>query len=200
MEAYTRVGEDGLVRMDLIGEDSRVINTKAMNYTRYAKQRILITDTMDFGITAAAETARLVLYNRDLFGRTISLASVDLILLKVGEDEITPSIQNLEPYIIRYPYADMTVEGGDLLVMGVARPVNNKPLIFELIDQQGQVIASRQLQVAPPSGDLSHTPFQIVISYKVTDTTPVRLSIRQESDQRVPGTVAVESMTVILKP
>jgi hypothetical protein len=87
-----------------------------------------------------------------------------------------------------------------VLVNGLIRPVNETPVIFELIDPTGSVIASSQMIIDPPSGDLSHTPFQIGIPYRVTASTSARLVLRQESDGRIPGTVALWSMLLTLEP
>jgi hypothetical protein len=62
------------------------------------------------------------------------------------------------------------------------------------------VIASSQMVVDPPSGDLSHTPFQMGIPYRVNESTPARLVLRQESDNRIPGTIALWSMAITLEP
>jgi hypothetical protein len=200
IESHILVGDDGYVHLDLLGEDNRVITARQLDYRGYVNRNFLISDMMDFNITAVSETGRLLLYTKDLSGRMISVASVDLILMALGANEITPSLQYWEPYIIRYPRADQTMEGGTLLVMGVARPVNNTPLIIELIDEQGKIVGSTNISVDQPTGDLTHTPFQVAVSYSVSDTTPVRLTIRQESDQRIPGTVALYSMKIVLKP
>ena len=200
VEAHILVGDDGYVHLDLMGEDNKIITARQLDYHSFINHNFLISEMMDFNITAVSETSRLLLYTKDLSGRTISLASVDLILMNLGDSEITPSNQYWEPYIIRYPRADQTVEGGTLLVMGVARPVNNTPLIVELIDEQGKIVGSTSVSVDMPTGNLTHTPFQVAVPYTVSDTTPVRLTIRQESDQRIPGTVSLYSMKIVLKP
>ena len=82
----------------------------------------------------------------------------------------------------------------------MVRPVNLNPLIFELINEQGQVIAADTLQVSLPGGDLSHTPFRLDLPYQVNASTRVRLSIRQVSDDRIPGTVALWSIPLLLNP
>jgi len=107
---------------------------------------------------------------------------------------------NQEPYIIRYPRSDQVIQGGILTLSGLARPVNNTPLIIELIDENGTIVGSTQVTVPEPAGSLSHTPFAVEIPYTVSGPTIVRLTIRQESDNRIPGTVALSSMLVQLEP
>lgn len=193
-------GDDGLVHIELIGEDGRLIADREYNFWNRLKQRFIFTPVVEFSLTAVVETARLVLSVDDLYGRKIALSSVDLLLLSVGSNEINPPVSLLEPYLIRQPRPDQVIEGGVLLVEALANPVNDRPLILELIDERGKIVGSTQIQVEPPGGDLSHTPFVVDISYEVSETTPVRLTLRQESAGRIPGTVALSSRTIILEP
>jgi len=199
-EAFTLAGDDGLVHIDLLGEDSRVITSLALDYRQYRGTSFWIDPKIYFSITAAAETGRLLLYINDLFGRKIALTSVDLILISVGDNEINPPYLYWEPYLIRYPAVEQVIQGGTVPLVGLARPVNDQPLIIELIDEHGNVVGSTQIHVDPPRGDLSHTPFQVGIPYTISARTPVRLTIRQESDQRIPGTIQLVSRPIILDP
>jgi len=200
MEANVAVGEDGLVHINLIGEDARIITSQLLDYKNYINRKIWIAPWLEFNIAAAAETARLEVSVFDKFNRPMYLTSVDLILLSVGRNVITPAVIVQEPYLIRYPYPDQTIQGGTLWVSGLARPVNDSPVILEVFDEQNQSIAISAISVPAPTGDLSHTPFEVFIPYEVKAATPVRLVIRQESTGRIPGTVALTSMTLSLEP
>jgi hypothetical protein len=200
MEVLVQSGEDGQVRVDLFGEDNRLITEQMLDFRRNPNSRFWVSPQIPFDITAAAEVGRLVVSSQDLKGRLIYLTSVDLILMKTGRDEVNPPAILLEPYLIRYPRPGQTIEGGTVVVVGLARPVNNNPLILELIDDNKNIIGSAKVQVDPPSGDLSHTPFQIGISYSVQGPTPVRLAVRQESDGKIPGTVELYSIPLVLNP
>ncbi len=199
-ELRFQVGEDGWVRLRLVGEDGRTIVEQELDYRKYPGRIFWGAPYVNFNITGAAETGRLEMSTLDEFGRLQSLSSVDLILLKTGKDEITPPDLYWEPYLVRYPPADTIFSGGTVVVIGLARPVNPNPVIFELIDEQGRVVGSSQLVIPDPTGDLSHTPFQVGIPYDVSETTNVRLTIRQESAGRVPGTVALASRKLALEP
>ena len=200
MEAYVIPGNDGLVYLDLIGEDSRPITQEAMDFRGYISQGIWFTHKVSFAIPGVVETARLSLSVNDKVGRKIAITSVDLILLSLGTDEINPPNVVLEPYLIRYPRVNQTIQGGVVLVDGLARPVNENPLILELIDEKKNVVGSAQMQIPPPTGDLSHTPFSITIPYTVNGFTPVRLTLRQESTGRIPGTIELASQIINLEP
>ncbi len=199
-ELRFQVGEDGWVYLRLVGEDGRLIGEQALDYRKYPGRIFWNAPYVNFSIPGAAETGRLEMITRDVFGRTQSLSSVDLILLKAGKDEINPANLYWEPYLVRYPPADTIFSGGTVLVIGLARPINSNPVIFELVDEHGNVVGSSQLVIPDPTGDLSHTPFQVGVPYAVSTTTNVRLTIRQESAGRVPGTVALTSRKLVLEP
>jgi hypothetical protein len=200
VEAVIKTGDDGKAWLHLIGEDGRIITEQMLDFGRQANQRFAVSPEVKFEISAAAETGRLMLSSLDSFGRTIGLSSMDLILMKAGSDEINPPEIYWEPYLVRSPRNEAMISGGAVLVNGLIRPVNGTPVIFELIDPAGSVIASSQMIIDPPSGDLSHTPFQIGIPYRVSASTSTRLVLRQESDGRIPGTVALWSMLLTLEP
>jgi hypothetical protein len=193
-------GDDGFVEMDLIGEDNRIINSRMLDYRRSIGQTFLIAPLVDFNITAAVETARLVLTTRDLKHRIKALSSVDLLLMSVGNPEIYPVPDLQEPFLVRSPRERNIIQGGSVRVTGLARPLNNNPLILELIDEQMNIVGSTSIYIPPPTGDISHTPFEVTIPYQITGSTPVRLTLRQESAGRILGTVALHSLEIVLEP
>lgn len=201
MEAMVLPGADGLVSVRLVGEDGRLIINQLLDYSYNSHTSIWIAPYLEFETSAAAELARLEVGTQDKFGRRISLSSVDLILMTVGKNQVNDSVVVYEPYLVRYPEAGQVISGGEVWVSGLADPVSSSPLILELIDEEGNVVGSNEIPIAEPTGDLSHTPFGAGISYTVdSGLTPVRLILRQESDGRIPGTVALSSMEIVLIP
>lgn len=197
-ELYAVTGGDAKVDVELIGEDGQVLARQVQDYQRPGRY-IWQAPNIPFEINAAAETARLQVVTHDEFGRVQGLTSTDLVLLSVGRNEINPPAITQEPYLIRQPDEDAQIFGGLLNIDGLARPVNDSPLIIELITQNGTAMSTKQLLIDPPTGDLSHTPFSVSIPYKVSGPTPVRLTLRQEGS-RIPGTVALVSETIVLNP
>lgn len=198
MEMYAYSGGSGVVDIALIGEDGRTIASQEITREK-PRRNFYAIPTLAFEIGSAAETARLQVSTTDSFGRLEALSSVDLILLSVGRSEIFPPEVVMEPYLIRQPKEEGTVTGGKLVLQGLARPVNASPLIIELVTEQNTVLAGTLITVAPPSGALSHTPFTVELPYKVSGPVPVRLVIRQEGS-RIPGTVALNSIALTLRP
>jgi hypothetical protein len=77
--------------------------------------------------------------------------------------------------------------------------VNDSLLWIELVDERNVAIVTKQIEVPPPTGALSHTPFRVEIPYRVSEPTSVRLTLRQEGS-RIPGTVALVSQVIVLAP
>jgi hypothetical protein len=192
-------GDDGLIRVELVGEDGRLIVRQALPFQQYRGRSISFYPTIPFEIKSMAETARFQVVTNDSHGRTINLMSVDVVLLSVGRSEIFSPEITVEPYVVRFPEEGATITGGTLIINGLARPVNDSPIIVDLVGENGAVLTTKQFTVDPPSGDLSHTPFLIEIPYKVDGPTSVRLTFRQEGS-RIPGTVALSSMLITLAP
>ncbi len=200
MEMYLTVGGDGKATIELIGEDGRLISSKIENYgLDKVGRRYWLAPELTFEIEAAAETARLQVSTQDQYGRKEALSSVEVVLLAVGRNEINPPAIDQGPYLIRQPEPDTTISGGMLVINGLARPVNDTPLIIELVNEQNEVIATQQITVPAPSAPLSHNPFTVEVPYKVDGPTPVRLIIRQE-DNRITGTAALTSELITLAP
>jgi hypothetical protein len=197
-EMHVITGAEGLVDVELVGEDGRVISRRTLEYAG-PNMRYWAAPELPFEIASAAETARLQISTRDEFGRISRLFSTDLVLLQFGRSEINPAAVDQEPYLIRQPDEEAIIGGGVLVVEALAHPVNDSPLIIELIDENNTVIVTKQVIVPEPTGELSHTPFRVEIPYRVMRPVPVRLVLRQEGS-RIPGTVALISQVLTISP
>lgn len=200
VEAGVTPGEDGLIVVELIGEDGRFLSRQRLNFSEYMSRSIAIAPKVEFTIPGVAETARLLISVNDRLGRKIALSSLDLVLFSLGTNDLYPSNEQIAPYLLRHPFPDQIIQGGVVKITGLARPVNNTPIIFELVNEQNQVINSGSLTVPMPSGVLSHNPFEFELGYTVKQPVRARLVVRQESANRIPGTVALWSVPVLLQP
>jgi hypothetical protein len=200
IEALISPGEDGYLYVDLIGEDGRYLVRQALDFRAYRDRRFYIAPEVPFEIEKPAEVARLVLYTRDRFGRTIYLCATDVVLQQLGRNVLEVPWVDLEPFLVRSPREGETVRGGVLVVRGVVRPLTSRPILIELIAPDGQVVGSAEVSPGMPYGDLSHVPFEAYVPYTVSGPTEVRLTLRQESDSRIPGTVALNSWLITLEP
>ncbi len=199
-EAIVSPGEDGLIIVELIGEDGSTITKENINYQGYMGRRFGIAPEVNFELKKVSEYGRLSIYTKDRYNRTIALTSVDLILLQLGSNKITPPKDLTEPYIIREPDPEDTIEGGVIVVEGLARILSTNPIIIECIDPDGNIVGDAQIEVEAPNQVLSHIPFKVFIPYSVEESTNVRITVRQESDSRLPGTLYLFSFEVTLDP
>ena len=200
VEAVVSPGENGKVEINLLGEDGRTITSQELKYSIQQFKRYMVQQKIEFSIPGPAEYGRLEVRTRDRWGRDMSLTSVDLLLLSMGLDEIYAPISLLESYIIYYPEENDVIQGGVLLVNGAVQPVNNTPLIFDLIDEAGQLIGTTRIEAPVVEEGHTHAAFSAAVPYQVTGLTDARLIIRQESVGRIPGNVAMTSMLVVLMP
>lgn len=198
VRANVRPGPDGRVRMELLGEDGRLLVRKIINFGP-EKGWVFVSDALDFEITAAAETARLVISTYDTYGRLNSLDAVEIILLSLGEDDLNPPGSDQEPVIVLEPLPNKLIQGGTLLVSGLTRLPAEMPLLVELVTAQGKVVGYR-LAGIPLDPQDGYVPFTVDVPYDVESPTWARLTIRQESSGRIPGTVYTTSLEVLLSP
>jgi len=200
LEALISPGEDRLIYIDVIGEDGRMIVSQILDFRTYDSLSFFISPEIPFEIKSAAELARIVVYVIDQFGQKIHLVSVEVILIQLGDSDLTVNEIEFEPYMVKSPGEGALISGGVLLVEGSARLVADSPLLVDLINQEGVVVGTGETQVSPPSQTSSHMPFQVVVPYSVSGRTRVRMTLRQESTSRIPGTVWLSSTVIFLDP
>ena len=87
---YLRPGAGGKVRIELLGEDRRLLarQIKLIDFIAPGAWSLLSAD-LDFEIAATAESGRLQISVDDEYGRIVALNSVPLILLSIGDADTT---------------------------------------------------------------------------------------------------------------
>jgi hypothetical protein len=193
-------GGDGRIRVELFGEDGRLLYRQVFLYTDTpAGARVNLKTNIRFEIPGAAETARLVVSVNDEHEQLKSLASVELVLLADGPAELNPSGDLLENIFIQQPAVKSLIQGDSLLVTGLARTGNNQPLLVEIITTDGRVIGSRLAGIAPLEEGGEHRLFASEVPFSVTSPTWARVTIYDNSG-RLPGPRHVSSVEVLLSP
>ena len=191
-------GSTGRVRIELLGEDSRLLVRKLINY-RTDLGRLGLSEVMDYEISAVAEDGRLQISTYDQYGRMEALSSVDLILLSMGEADINPPGPQTEPIVIQEPLPHKLIQGGKVFISGMARLSSDFPMLIELITADGSVVGYRQVGVAvDPAG--GYLPFTVEVPYQVSEPTWVRLTVKEMSTGRIEGVIQLTSLEVLLSP
>ncbi len=193
-------GEDGMLYVELFSTEGSLVGRQVLDYKKMTYAKAYVTDSIPFDIDAAGTFARLVVSTRDKYERFSAVASVDLILLQMGSNIFTPPSIQEEPYVIQSPKTDEVIQGGVVRVYGVFKPVSNSPLLFQLTGPSREILGNNSFFFAPMTADQTYSVFVVDINYSVPSATDVRLSIYQNSDNRIPGIVWLTSEKITLSP
>jgi len=195
LRAYVVAGEAGQTRVELLGEDGRLLARKPMRLTSRSSEGAYVSIEIPFEIEAAAELGRLQIITEDRSGQIHAQMSVHLLLLSVGNDEINPPGSLVEPCFLFEPLLGASVSGGTLAVQGEMQPFNAQPVILELMDQYGNSLGIRGLTFSSDDERF----FMTTVPYKVSQPTEARLVIRQ-ADDRIAGLMYLFSQKILLNP
>lgn len=197
LRGYLLPGYKNRVHIELVGEDGRLLARRLM-YAYTSQRFAYFSIEIPFEIQGVSELARLQVSTEDELGRVKALAGVRLLLLSSGYEDIQPPGDLKERCVLLFPQPGEIVQGGVVRLSGYARPLDDLPLIIELIGAQGQALASRLVSLS--STDASgYSPFTIEIPYQISEPLPVRLTVRQ-LDGRIGGTMYIYSQEIILAP
>jgi hypothetical protein len=202
IELYTflQPGDDGRIRVELTGEDGRLLYRQVFVYTETPPgARVKLNASLDFEIIAVAETARLSVSIYDEHERLKALSTVDLVLLREGESEFNQPGDTMENIYIQQPRIKSLVQGDSVLVSGLARTGDNEPLRVELIAADGRVVGTRLAGIAPMEPDGGHRLFAADVPYAVSSPTWVRVTVTDFSG-RLPGPRHISTVEILLSP
>jgi hypothetical protein len=197
VSAYLEPGAKGNVTFELIGEDGRLLVRTIKTY--YAGTRVHANLDIEYEIAAAAEAARLLISTRDGYGRINALASVDLLLLSIGDPDLSLPGDTLQNIIIREPRPKALIQGGTVWISGLARTGSPDPLIVEMINRDGQPVGPTKLVNRVESEYPGFSAFSAEIPYSVKTPTWVLLVV-SELTGRIPGVTHLASLEVLLSP
>lgn len=195
VRAVLAPGAGGQFRVELLGEDGRLLSRQVL---KYPGERVNANLELAFEIPGVAETGRLQISTTDLFGRVIALSSSNIILMSLGKAEYNTASDLRERILILEPAADDLLLGGSLSVFGKAWPNEDEPLYVELIAENGAVVGQRLVSVQAQPGE-DYGIFSTDIAYQVTGPTPVRLTVYEDID-RIPGKTHIASLEITLNP
>jgi len=195
LKSYIRPGANGKIQVELLGEDGRLLARDLFYRESVLVEGAYVRLEIPFETRAAAELGRLQISTKDEFGRPLEITSVHLLLLSLGDANITPGDSPYARSAIFYPKKKDVILGGTLPIIGEIQAFNDLPVILELLDEEGKTLGLRTLSLTAGSREI----FETSITYKVDEQTPARLLIRQ-ADKRFEGNVYLHSQEVILNP
>lgn len=192
----SRVGK--VVRVELYGEDGRLLARQVKVYTRIPWTTAILEMKLDFEISAAAEAGRLVISVEDSFGRLIDVNSINLILLSRGITEIKPASALHQAIVIQDPAPKTLIQGGKLYVSGLAKPFYDQPLRVVLLTEDGRTVGQRLAGVEYTQPGF-HGKFFAEVSYTVSEITPVLLVVFEDGGV-VSDVAHLASIEILLSP
>lgn len=195
VHAVVKVDEGDKVEAALYDESGDVISRPTLR-TFSQTGEFPVSVKLPFEIRAAGETGTVQLSVKDSHSHLKSLVSVHVLLLSDGANQINPPGNTIYERVVFYGLpADADVSGGTLAVKGRYEPMNGKPVILELIADDGTSLGLRVLDLAPRGAQ----SFDTTIPYKVPGMTPARLFIYQDDDV-IDGRAYVYSQPLALNP
>jgi hypothetical protein len=199
VSAFLMPGYQNNVTLELFGEDGRLLARKILSYNRNPGMRVQAHVDFEFDISAAAETGRVVVRTEDENQRSIAMATVDLILLSLGQEENNPPGDMKEKIAIIEPVKNLSIQAGVVYVSGLARPTSPSPLLIELYSEKGVSLGPSRMVAVILEEDGQHVPFSIEVPYSITTPTKARLFITEKDITRT-KTVHVTSVEIHLRP
>jgi hypothetical protein len=195
VHAMVLVDEGYRVETALYDESGQVISRPAL--ARFsAPGTFPLSVKMPFEIRAAGETGIVQMSIKDSHGLLLSLISLHVLLLSDGTSQINPPGNTIYERAVVYDLPpDAAISGGSLAVKGRYLPINNKPVIVELVSNDGRSLGLRVLDL--PGKDWQ--AFDTTVPYKASGDTPSRLFIYQDDDI-TQGRAYVFSQPINLSP
>jgi hypothetical protein len=199
IKLVTKPGEDGMIRIELIGQDNRLIFRKLLDYRAYMGKALLIEQDIPFEVRED-ESARLQIVLDDAKGRITFLNSIDLTLLEVRGRESNGDAPVNPHFRIDKPDLQSEVTGNTVSLNCGFKPVNNTPVVVDLIAKDGHTISSRIVSITMPADQTAFVNLHADLPYRVSIPTIVTLRIRQESNSLIKGTVLLWSNKITISP
>ncbi len=186
-----------LVRITLVNDNNLTISRQLLRIDKEEDSSTRFETDLFFEIPIETTEALLTVSTLDDNHRLQSLRSVTLKLASEGQSTVQAHLSNEPWLVIEEPKPMETIAGGQITVSGTINPVNDNPIRFDLVKPNGVVIGTLQLLVINPGEAII---FNSTLPYAfITDTTDVRLVIRQLSDDFATD-VILDSVPVYLVP
>ena len=184
LKSYIQPGANGLIQIELLGEDGRLLARDLFRRETIHAEGAYINIEIPFETRSAAEVGRMQISTKDEFNRPLEIESIHLLLLSVGENNINLGSSPYARSVFFYPTSKTKIYGGVLPIIGEMQSHNNNPIVLDLLDEEGHILATRVLSLA--AGE--RTGFETTLEYKIDEEVEARLIIHQ-ADEKFVGNV-----------
>ncbi len=192
-------GEDGMVNVQLFGEDGRLMSDQLIQLSKVESGWVSLATEIKFEPISAGESALVVISTRDAFGRRIGQTGIPVTLLQIGKSEIESRHFNKQPVQLKSPVAGGFYKKGNVHIEGLIHLFNENPVIVELITQTGGILANKAVYIEGSEG-ADFVPFAFDLPYSVSKRTQVRFTLRQTSTLSPNVDISLFSMVIFLDP
>ena len=188
-------GGSELIQVDLQGEDGRLLARKLERVPSWPGG-YYVSLKIPFEVRAAAEVGRITISTKDDFGRVQAQLGMRVLMLSIGNEEITPEGDSSERAVFYTPpREDAIATDGVVTVEGRFLPFNDQPVILELLDQEGRAVGLRVLDFDGTDEQI----FSTTLPYKISEPTQAQLALHQDDD-RLDGYIYLYSQEILLTP
>ena len=194
-----QTGYTDAVRVELLGENGRLLYRRLLRLGDDQPPHGLLTFALEipFEVRGEAEMARLQVLANDAYGRPLFQNAIQLTLLKEGQPQINYHAADRSPIVFQTPLSHQTIAGGQVVVVGKALR-RADAIEALLVNTAGKVVVYQVAPLGTADAD-GYAPFAFHIPYKVTETTRVRLVVR-ENATTPPGVLYLNSLPLTLTP
>ncbi|PWB55696.1 MAG: hypothetical protein C3F13_03205 [Anaerolineales bacterium] len=179
------------------GGDPRLLYREVERLISNPVEWLYLDQHIEFELDRVSEYGQLRITVLDSFGRAVSINSINVILLQLGQSSLTPAGLKTESLVINEPTPNHLIQGGVLIVSGIALPTEDF-IHAQLVTADGRTVGSADYAVIP-SSDGSYVPYSVEVPYQVEIPTWVRLQV-SESSSRIAGIDHLSSVQVLLSP
>ncbi len=183
-----------LIRLRLYGEDGRMLDDHTTILFAYPGNAGRFASQLSFQINGVAEAGRLELASFDRrTHRVAHISTQPLVLLSAGTPLIHPALQPPEKLDIIYPSDGLRVSGGELQVRGAGWVDSDVPVEVELVDRNGETMASTQVRFdAPGVGQLGTFTINLAYNTPISQFARVMLTERDPTQAYIVHLSSVE--------
>ena len=197
LEAAINPVDVALIRVALVDSSGNSLSRQLLRLEESGGQAVQFVTLLHFEIPTDHAQAILTLATYDESHRPIALRSSSLRLQSDGKPIILTNLPEKDWIAIEETEHRDTTTGMELIVKGTVVPLSSRPVFFDLIDDTGRVIGSRQLVAKTPG---EPQDFSITVIYPHNhNTQSAQLVIRQASDS-IPTDIILDRLPINLEP
>ncbi len=188
------------VHVRMIGENGRVLSEGKSWLLVLPGNAGRFYSKVPFIIQGVAESARLEITTYNSRDRQMShLNTVDLILLSTGNPLVHPALHGPEKLAIFTPRKEAIVSGGTVYVQGAGWVNSDTPLTVSILDRNGEILGSTEVELDAPAIGLLGT-FQVEVPYQTSFSQWAHVAVSEPSTNQIPGLIHFTSVEVWLEP